>query len=132
MTDGSGEAEMTDEHGDTAAVATLAQAYYDTMVAGDEAGMRRVFDARAPIVGHYLGELLWQSLDEFIAEARGLVGQHGRIESRIERVDVIGDTAIALVGGRYAGLWFEDHLAMVRIDGAWRVVAKTFRVKPGA
>ena len=118
--------------GDTAEVHALAQAYYDTMVAGDEAGMRRVFDARAPIVGHFQGEFLWQSLDEFIAEARGLVGKHGTPESRIERVDVVGDTAIALVGGRYAELWFEDHLAMVKIDGAWRVVAKTFRVRPGA
>lgn len=117
---------------DTAAVRALARAYYDTMVAGDEAGMRRVFDARAPIVGHYLGEFLWQDLDAFVAEARDLAGKHGSPESRIERVDVVGDTAVALVGGRYAGLWFEDHLAMVKVEGAWRVVAKTFRVKPGA
>jgi len=117
---------------DDAAVRALAQAYYDTMVAGDEAGMRAVFDARAPIVGNFEGTLLWQDLDGFIAEAKGLVGQHGQEESRIERADLIGDTAVAVVGGRYAGLWFEDHLAMVRIEGAWRVVAKTFHVQhPG-
>jgi len=115
-----------------AAARAVARDYYRFMVAGDEAGLRRVFDARAPIVGHFRGELLWQDLDAFVAEAKDLVGRHGVEECRLERVDVVGDTAVALVGGRYAGLWFEDHLAMVRIDGTWRVVAKTFRVKPDA
>lgn len=123
---------MSDDKSDKAAVRELAQAYYDTMVACDEAGMRRVFDARAPIVGHFDGEFQWQSLDEFIAEARDVVGRHGKEESRIERVDIHGDTALAVVGGRYAQLWFEDQLAMVKVDGTWRVVAKTFWVKPGA
>lgn len=117
---------------DEAAVGTLAQAYYDTMVAGDEDGMRAVFDARAPIVGHFEGALLWQDLDAFIAEAKGLIGQHGREECTIRRAEVIGDTALAVVGGRYAGLWFEDQLAMVRIEGTWRVVAKTFHVAASA
>jgi len=117
---------------DEAAVRDLALAYYDTMVASDEAGIRQVFDARAPVVGHFQGELLWQSLDDFIAETREFVGQHGKEECRIEQLDIRGDTALAVVGGRYAKLWFEDQLAMVKIDGTWRVVAKTFWVKPGA
>ena len=117
---------------DEAAVRALAQAYYDTMVAGDEAGMRAAFDARAPVVGNFEGALLWQDLDAFIAEAVGLVGRHGQEESRIERADLVGDTAVAVVGGRYAGLWFEDHLAMVKVAGTWRIVAKTFHVVPQA
>ena len=117
---------------DEAAVRALAQAYYDTMVAGDEAGMRQVFDPRAPIVGNFEGKLLWQDLDSFIAETEKLIGKHGVQESRIERADVIGDTALAVVGGRYAGLWFRDHLAMVKIEGTWRVAAKTFHVAQGA
>jgi hypothetical protein len=123
---------MTHDKDDEAAVRELAQDYYDTMVASDEAGIRRVFDARASVVGHFEGELLWQDLDAFIAETREYVGKHGKEECRIERVDIHGDTAVAVVGGRYAKLWFEDLLAMVKIDGAWRVVAKTFWVKPGA
>ena len=114
--------------GDEAAVRALAQAYYDTMVAGDEAGIRAVFDARAAIVGNFEGALLWLDLDGFIAEARGLIGRHGQEESRIERTDVVGDTAVAVVGGRYGGLWFEDQLAMVKVQSTWRIVAKTFHV----
>ena len=123
---------MAHDKNDEAAVRELAQAYYDTMTAGDEAGMRRVFDARAPIVGNFDGAFQWETLDEFIPEAQGLVGQHGKEECRIEQVDIIGDTALAVVGGRFAKLWFEDQLAMVKVDGTWRIVAKTFWVKPGA
>lgn len=111
-------------------VAAVATAYYDAMVSGDEPALRRLFDARASVVGHFEGALLWQTLDEFIAETLASVGRHGVIEGRVERVDVVGDTATAVVGGRYWGLWFEDILAMVEIDGAWRIVAKTFRVRP--
>ncbi|MDA0218414.1 MAG: nuclear transport factor 2 family protein [Proteobacteria bacterium] len=121
---------MSHEATDEAAVRALAQDYYDTMVAADEAGIRRVFDSRAPVVGHFQGQLLWQDLDAFIAETCDFVGKHGKEESRIERVELHGDTAYAVVGGRYAELWFEDQLAMVKIDGNWRVVAKTFWVKP--
>ncbi|MEX2649068.1 MAG: nuclear transport factor 2 family protein [Alphaproteobacteria bacterium] len=116
---------------DERAVRAVAEAYCDAMVSGDEAGLRRVFDARAPIVGYFGGVLQWHDLEGFIAKAKGRVGQHGALDSRIERIDVVGDTAVALIGGRYAWLWFEDSLAMVRIDGTWRVVAKTFWIKPG-
>ncbi|MDA0219100.1 MAG: nuclear transport factor 2 family protein [Proteobacteria bacterium] len=117
---------------DGTAVRALAQACYDTMVAGDEAGMREVFDARAPIVGNFEGSLLWQDLDAFVAEARELVGRHGKEESRIERIEIVGDTALAVVAGRYAGLWFRDQLAMVKCAGVWRIAAKTFHVAPSA
>lgn len=122
---------MTHDATDEAAVRALAQDYYDTMVAADEAGIRRVFDPRAPVVGHFQGQFMWASVDEFIDETREFFGKHGQLESRIEHVELHGDTAYAVVGGRYAALWFEDQLAMVKIDGTWRVVAKTFWVKPG-
>ena len=122
---------MAGDTGDEAAVRALAQEYYDTMVAADEAGIRRVFDPRATMAGHFQGDFLWANIDEFIAETREFFGKHGKIESRIEHIALHGDTAYALVGGRYAGVWFEDQLLMVKADGTWRVSAKTFWVKPG-
>lgn len=106
----------------------VAVRYYRSMVAGDEAELRRLFDARAPIVGHFEGDFMWQDLDAFIAEAKSLVGQHGQEECRVEGVRVDGDIAMVEVGGRYSDLWFIDHLAMVQVEGHWRIVAKTFHV----
>jgi hypothetical protein len=111
-------------------VARTALGYYDAMVRGDEAALRQLFDPRAPVVGHFDGAFQWLDLDAFIAEANGLVGQHGAEECRIEGLQVDGDIAWVAVQGRYAGLWIADHLALVRVDQRWRIVAKTFHIMP--
>ena len=121
--------------GTCAAVEAVANAYYETMVAGDEAGMRNIFDPQAPIVGTMDGEFIWDSLDAFIEESKNLVGQHGEITSRIESLQITGDMALVTVGGRYWKRWFTDQLAMVRESGepgVWRIHAKSFYCHPAA
>lgn len=120
---------------DEAAVRGLAEDYYRAMVAGDEARLRALFDPRAPIAGNYEGAFQWLDMDAFVAEAGGLVGQHGSEACRIEAVRLDGDTAVVTVAGRYAGLWFVDQLAMVKALGGeagrgerWLIAAKVFHV----
>lgn len=110
------------------AILQTATRYYQAMVSGDAADLRRLFDARAPIVGHFEGELQWLDLDSFIAETESLVGQHGKTECTIESVRHDGDIATVAVRGRYADQWFLDHLSLLRIETGWIIVAKTFWV----
>ena len=117
---------------DLATVIALARTYYRAMVEGDGATLRQIFDARAPVVGTFDGTFMWQSLEEFITETEESIGKHGEPESTIDSLQVIGDTATVAVGGRYWERWFVDQLAMVRTEGSWRIVAKTFHVTPSA
>ena len=55
---------------DIAAVTDVARAYYEGSIAGDEALLSRAFHPRACIVGNYQGELMWQTLEEFVAECK--------------------------------------------------------------
>jgi hypothetical protein len=110
------------------AVVETAERYYRAMVAGDRKALRDLFDPRASIIGHFEGEFLWQDLDSFIDEAESLVGQHGEQECRVENVRVDGDIATICVGGRYAGLWFIDHLSMIEHNDRWVIVCKSFNV----
>ena len=57
---------------DIAAVTETVRAYYDGMMAGDEARLGRAFHPRACIVGNEGGELYWATLDEFIADREGV------------------------------------------------------------
>jgi len=107
----------------------IAERYYRAMVAGDEAALRVIFDPRAIIVGNYEGSFLWQDLQAFIDEAKGLIGQHGKEECRVESLRVDGDIGTVAVRGRYMGMWFVDHLSAVRVGGAWKIVGKTFHVE---
>lgn len=110
------------------AVLDLAESYYRAMVSGDAAGLRGLFDARAPIAGHYEGSFLWVTVEEFISEAVSLVEQHGPERCRIESLRIDGDIGFVAVGGQYAQAWLVDHLLVVRVSVGWKIAAKTFHV----
>lgn len=120
------------EPSDASTVQEIAERYYSAMVAGDEAALRVLFDPRAIIVGNYEGAFLWQDLEAFIFETKGLIGQHGREECRVESLRIDGDIGTVVVRGRYVGMWFVDHLSAVRVGGDWKIVGKTFHVEDAA
>jgi hypothetical protein len=117
---------------DIADVTETVRAYYDGMVAGDEAKLRVAFHPRASIVGNEGGGLSWSTLDEFVAECKGAVGHAGPHDWRIEALSCVGDTAWVRLGGQFAGVWYSDDLSVLRIDDAWRIVHKTFYPHPAA
>ena len=121
--------ERTNE-ADLAAVTEVVRAYYDGMVAGDEARLARAFHPRACIVGNLQGQLVWQTLEEFVAECKEAAGDAGAYGWRIDALSFDGDTAQVRLRGPFAGDWYSDSLSMLRIDGAWRIVHKTWYVHP--
>ena len=117
---------------DVSAIRDIGERYYRAMVAGDEAALWGLFDPRAIIVGNYDGAFLWLDLQAFIDETKGLIGQHGKEECRVESLRIDGDIGTVAVRGRYVGLWFVDHLSVVRVGGDWKIVGKTFHVEDAA
>ena len=122
--------ERTNE-ADIAAVTEVVLAYYDGMLAGDEMKLAHAFHPRACIVGNYQGELEWQTLEEFVAECKEAAGDAaGAYGWRIDGLSFQGDTALVRLAAQFAGERYSDYLSMVRIDGAWRIVHKTWYVHP--
>jgi hypothetical protein len=122
--------ERTNE-ADIAAVTEVVLAYYDGMMAGDEVRLARAFHPRACIVGNYPnGQLEWQTFEEFVAECKEAAGDAGAHGWRIDGLSFQGDTALVRLHNQFAGEWYSDDLSMLRIDGAWRIVHKTWYVHP--
>jgi hypothetical protein len=117
---------------DIAAVTEVVRAYYDAQMAGDEASLARAFHPRACIVGNEEGELYWATLEEFAAECKAAAAEAGPPEWQIDGLSFEGDTALVRLGGRHAGVWYSDDLSMLRIDGTWRIVHKTFYAHPAS
>ena len=115
---------------DIAAVTEVVRTYYDGMVLGDEAMLARAFHPRACIVGNEHGELVWATLDQYVAECKQIVAEAGPYEWQIDGLSFEGDTALVRVGSQYAGVWYSDDLSMLRIDDAWRIVHKTYYAHP--
>jgi len=121
--------ERTNE-ADIAAVTEVVRAYYDGMTTGDEVKLTQAFHPRASVVGNLQGQLVWQTFEEFVAECKGAAGDAGASEWRIDGVSFQGDTALVRLGDQFAGDWYTNDLSMLRIDGAWRIVHKTWYVHP--
>lgn len=121
---------MTETSTDTAAVLNVAQLYYDGMHGADEAKLRKAFDPRACIIGNFEGEVSWMSLDDFVGECQSVHDRVGRYECRLESLDMVGDTAVARFGGYFIDIWFSDYLSMLKVDGTWSIVNKTFYAHP--
>jgi hypothetical protein len=113
-----------------AAVTEVARLYYEGMMSADEAMLNRAFHPRASIVGNEGGEFCWATLEEFAAECAASAGKAGDRAWQINGLSFAGDTALVRLGNQFAGVWYSDDLSMVRIDGAWRIVHKTFYPHP--
>ncbi len=112
------------------AVVAVAGDYFTAMVDADEAGLRRVFHPKASIIGHFDGALEFSGLDDFIKATPHAKTGDKPFDYRVDGLVLEGDTAVITVGGYCFGRWFTDHLSMLRIDGTWCIVAKTFYAHP--
>ena len=121
--------ERTNE-ADIAAVTEVVHTYYDGMVTADEVKLARAFHPNARLVGNLQGKLLWQTLEEFVEECKEAAGHSGAYAWRIDLLSFEGDTALVRLSDQFAGDWYSDDLSMLRIDGAWRIVHKTWYAHP--
>ena len=115
---------------DIAAVTEVVVTYYEGMTTGDEERLTRAFHPRASIVGNFQGKLEWQTFEEFVEECKQAAASPGAYEWRIDGLSFQGDTALVRLGDEFAGDWYSNDLSMLRIDGAWRIVHKTWYVHP--
>ena len=51
-------------------------------------------------------------------------------DMRIVSVDMTGNEAVAKVEDLYSGFRFTDYLSLLRIDGTWFIIHKTFYHEP--
>ena len=113
----------TDE---TDAIIALVADYFNAMIDGNEEELRRIFHPKASIVGNESNELVFMSLDEFIAITPEAKTGDQPFDYQIDGVAMVGDTAVVTVSNYCFGTWFTDYLSMVICKGKWRIVAKTF------
>ena len=121
---------MSDVIDESGAVIALADDYFKAMLDADEAALRRIFDPRASVIGHEDGKFDFASLDAFIASTSDAKTGDKPFDCRVEGLTTVGDIAVVTVGNYCYGTWFTDHLSMLKVDGSWRIVAKTYYAHP--
>ncbi|KAK2873344.1 hypothetical protein FQN49_002418 [Arthroderma sp. PD_2] len=108
-------------------VIKAAKYYVDGLKTGDVEHSRQGFHDNAGMYGWLGNELKTapiQSLFDLIVE-RGCTPE---LISRIDIITMTPTTAIVEVDSELENEGFRDHLAMVKVDGKWKTVAKLFHI----
>jgi hypothetical protein len=105
--------------------------YLRAQATGDPGFILKAFHPDTRITSLRNGKFTSLSVDEF---ARLFVGKPAPDEARrartIESVDVTGTAAIAKIVLDYPAVRFVDYMSLLKVDGEWKIVNKSFHVEP--
>ena len=120
--------ESGDPIGDYDAIRRVAQLCLDGEAKGDVAKLEEAFHEDARMFGDLGGtryDVPIQALFDMAADGPADTGNY---QARILSVTQVGDAATAMVAedGYWGTVSFVDFLSLCRINGAWKIVNKTF------
>lgn len=107
----------------------------ENYIKGHETGsaefMKKAFHTEGHLIFVRDGKYTTRSFAEYIA---GMSGKPAADEAKrkraIESIDVAGNAATARIVLDYPSVRFVDFMALLKIDGEWKIVNKTFYAEP--
>lgn len=107
------------------------QAYVKAHETGDASHVRRAFLPDARIMGHVNKQWTVWTVDQYAGRFSGKPAPDEAQRRRsIEILDVSGNAAVAKVVLDYPTVRFTDHMALMKVDGQWKIVNKSFYAEP--
>ncbi len=109
------------------AVRAPVEAYLRGHATGDGEEWRKAFHSSAMVTGLRDGKLQSMTAPDFIGRAPGKPPVDEALRKRrIVSIDVAGDAALAKVELDYPSVTFTDYLALLKIDGEWKIAQKVY------
>lgn len=115
------------QSGEEQAVRAAVDHYLTAHATGDGAHHRVVFHPVADLFWVDGGALQTITSDQYIARSPGRPApDEAQRRRRIALVDVTGDAAVVKVELDYPNVFFTDYFTLLKIEGEWKIVNKTF------
>jgi hypothetical protein len=112
-----------------AAIEDAVRLYIDGVSKGDAGKLKEAFHDEAWMFGSLGGQRADMPIGQLIEMAVSQpLDSDGSFRARISDVEQVGDAATARVeeDGCWGGVSFVDFFTLAKIDGAWKIVNKTF------
>jgi hypothetical protein len=114
-----------------AAVRQALDHYLQGHATGDGAHFRLAFHPDARLFWIRDGQVAQRTSEEYAAGASGRPPADESQRKRwIESVDVSGNAAVAKIVLDYPGARFTDYMSLLKVNGEWKIVNKTFHSQP--
>ncbi len=102
--------------------------YMEGMIFADLQRLQRALHSTCLIVGHVDAVFTTETVQQFsdaVQHAGGLpVGSD--YVGEIVSIDVSGPAAMSKVNNRFAGVDYTDYLTLLRLEGRWTIMHKTY------
>ena len=105
--------------------------YVKAHATGDSAFIRKAFHPDAKIYSYRDGKLQALTVDEFakLFSGKPAADEAHRVR-RIENLEVTGNAGSAKVFLDYPAVAFTDYMSLLKVDGEWKIINKTFNAAP--
>ena len=117
-------------------IARALDAYFDGFYDGDVGKLERIFHPNAHLYSAADGPLMDDPMDAVYARVRDRTppaSRRQRREDRILTIDRSGpEAALAKVQLAIGEKLFTDYLTLLKIDGRWQIISKTYTYVPVA
>jgi Putative lumazine-binding len=112
------------------AVKVPLQNYIQAHETGNADFIRRAFTKDAKVMGYMGGNFISWGIEEYAGRFSGRPAEDEAQRKRsFEVLDVTEDAAVAKVVLDYPLVKFSDYMSLLKIDGEWKIVAKSFHAE---
>jgi len=105
--------------------------YLKAHATGDGEYHKKAFHAEGNLVFIRDGKFTTRSFAEYIAGSSGKpAADEDKRKRWIESIDVVGNAAFAKIILDYPTVKFTDYMSLLKINGEWKIVNKSFHSEP--
>ena len=116
---------------DEAGVRQAIDYYFQGHATGNGEHFKKVFHPEAKLFWIRDGQFTQRTSAEFAAGASGKpAADEDKRKRSIESIDITGNAAVAKVVLDYPQVRFTDYMSLLKINGEWKIVNKTFVAEP--
>ncbi len=114
-----------------AAVRAAIEHYFRGHSTGQGEHFRKVFHPDSKLYAVRDGKFWTLTSEEYAARASGKpAADEAQRKRTIDSIDIAGNAAFVKLTLDYPKVVFTDYMSMLKIDGQWKIVNKTFYAKP--
>lgn len=116
---------------ETEAVKIPIENYFKAQATGDPEYIKKAFHPEAKLFFVRDGKFSQLTLVEFTGRFTGKPApDEAQRKRRIDSIDITGNAAVVKVVLEYPTVTFTDYMSMLKIEGEWKIVNKTFHAQP--
>jgi hypothetical protein len=121
------------QNSEEAAVRVPIENYFKGHATGEGEFFRKAFHPEAKLFFIREGKFTTITSEEYISRASGKPpADESQRKRSIESVNIAGNAAVVVVKLDYPTVKFIDYMSLLKVDGEWKIVNKTFYAEPKA